>query len=226
MNSGVIVAAGRSERMGPGLDKAFLGLGSRPVLAYSMMAFEACPEIDEIVLVVRRDQQIAARGVARMFGCAKVSAVVCGGKTRQDSVRNGLEAVDADARLVAIHDAARPMITGPHISQVMAVAARHGAAVSARRIVDTVKYVKRGTVVDHTLDRDRLWTVQTPQVFKLPLLEKALDAVRESKEIVTDEAAALEKIGEKVRLVEAASLNFKITSPDDLPVIAALMKVQ
>lgn len=225
MNTGIIVAAGRGERMGVTTDKAFLSLGSRPVLAYSMMAFEACPDIDAIILVVRREQQVAARGVARMFGCAKVRSIVIGGKMRQDSVWNGLEAVDPETRLVAVHDAARPMITPLEISATLASAKRYGSGVAARKTIDTVKFVERGSAVDHTLDRDKIWTVQTPQAFKLSLLTKALKAVIDSGESVTDEAGALEKIGESVRLVECADLNLKITKPEDLQVIAALMKL-
>lgn len=225
MNTGIIVAAGRSERMGPGADKAFLSLGPRPVIAYSLMAFESCPDIDAVILVVRREQQVAARGVARMFGCAKVKAIVTGGRQRQDSVLNGLSAADPETRIVAVHDAARPMVTPEQISAVVASARRHGSGVAARRTIDTVKWVKRGTIVDQTLDRDKVWTVQTPQAFKLAALRAALESLQAKGESVTDEAGAMEKAGEPVRLVASPELNFKVTTPDDLQVIAALMKL-
>lgn len=225
MITGIIVAAGRSERMGAGADKAFLSLGPRPVIAYSLMAFEACSEIDSVILVVRREQQIAAKGVARMFGCAKVKAIVTGGKHRQDSVLCGIEAADRETRHVVVHDAARPMVTADQIAAVVASAKRYGSGVAARRMIDTVKFVKRGAIVDHTLDRDNVWTVQTPQAFKLEALRQALESLRTSGETVTDEAGAMEKCGESVRLVAFTELNLKITTPDDLQDIASLMKL-
>lgn len=223
MNSAIIVAAGKSERMGTGTDKAFLSLGSRPVLAYSVMTFEACTDIDEVVLVVRKEKLMAARGLARMFGCSKLKAVVAGGRTRQDSVAAGLEALSDDSRVVVVHDGARPMITAELISMTIKTAKRYGSAVAAGKITDTVKYVERGLSVDHTLDRNHLWAAQTPQAFKTELLRKAYAKVKESGESVTDESSALESIGEKVRLVESPRPNVKITTPDDLKLAAVLM---
>ena len=119
MNTAIIVAAGKSERMGGKVDKAFLSLGPKPVLAYSLMAFEACADIDAIIVVVRKDQVIATQGVARMFGCRKVQAVVPGGSCRQASVRNGMKECDPDTTIVSVHDAARPCITPALISETI-----------------------------------------------------------------------------------------------------------
>lgn len=225
MNSAIIVAAGKSERMGSGTDKAFLSLGSRPVLAYSVMAFEACTDVDEVVLVVRKEKLIAARGMARMFGCSKLRAVVAGGRNRQDSVAAGLEALGEDSRIVVVHDGARPMISPELISSTIKTAKRSGSAVAARKITDTVKYVERGLSVDHTIDRNHLWASQTPQAFKTDLLRKAYARIVETGTSVTDESAALELIGEKVRLVENEHPNVKITTSEDLNLAAVLMGI-
>ena len=226
MNSAIIVAAGKSERMGAGTDKAFLSLGSRPILAWSLLAFEQCPDIDQIVLVVRKEHMLAARGVAQMFGISKLREIVTGGARRQDSVRNGLEALDPDTRFVAVHDAARPCVTPELIAETLRFAKRVGSGVAATRVVDTIKHVERGATVDHTLDRDKLWAVQTPQTFKVEWLRQAYAKVETKGETVPDESAAVELLGEPVRLVEWPTPNPKITTAEDLPVAAAVLRIQ
>ena len=129
MVTAIIVAAGKSERMGAGTDKAFLNLGPKPVVAWSLLAFERCADVDQIVLVVRKDQLIAAKAVVRMFGISKVRAVVAGGAKRQDSVMNGLKELDVDTRFVVVHDGARPCVRPETISEVVKLARRAGAAV-------------------------------------------------------------------------------------------------
>lgn len=225
MNSAIILAAGSSARMGGKMDKAFLSLGSRPLLAYSLMAFESCVDIDEIVIVVRRDQIVAGRGVAQMFGCSKVRDVVAGGNKRQLSVSSGLAALNPETRIVAVHDAARPCVTAEMISQSLKAAKRYGSGVMATRITDTVKRVDKGQVVSETLDRAKVWTVQTPQSFKVELLRQAFEKLAESGETVTDEAAAVEQLGEPVHLVPWGRPNIKITTAEDLPVAAALLGI-
>ncbi len=225
MNSAIIVAAGRSERMGGKTDKAFLSLGSQPVLAYSLRVFQECSDIDAIVLVVRRDQQVAAKGMVKLFGVSKVRSIVAGGAMRQASVEQGMQALDPDTRIVCVHDAARPCVTSALIQETIRSAKRYGSGVAATRITDTVKQVDRGQVVTSTLNRERIWTVQTPQTFRFELLRAAFDALAESGDTVTDEASALERLGEEVRLVPTKYPNLKITTADDLPVAAALLGI-
>ena len=124
MVTAIIVAAGKSERMGAGTDKAFLNLGPKPVVAWSLLAFERCADVDQIVLVVRKDQLIAAKAVVRMFGISKVRAVVAGGAKRQDSVMNGLKELDVDTRFVVVHDGARPCVRPETISEVVKLSRR------------------------------------------------------------------------------------------------------
>lgn len=225
MNYGVIVAAGKSERMGPEVDKAFLSLGTKPVLAYSLIAFEKCPDIDGVILVVRKDRVDPARAMVQLFGCSKVKRVIAGGNTRQISVKNGLSQLSSDVSIVAVHDGARPCITPSVITETIKSAKKYGSGVAAVKITDTVKEVKKGLVVSKTVDRTMLWAVQTPQTFTLDLLSKAFDAVNKKRLTVTDEASAVELVSHDVRLVPAALSNIKITVPDDLTLAAALLRL-
>ena len=223
MVTAIIVAAGKSERMGTGTDKAFLNLGPRPVVAWSLLAFERCADVDKIVLVVRKDQVNASKSLARMFGISKMLAIVAGGAKRQDSVMNGLKALDVDARFVVVHDGARPCVTSETIAEVVKLARRCGAAVVGRHIWDTVKYVEKGTTVTRTEDRSKLWAVQTPQAFDVRLLKRAYDAVVEQKKEVTDDASAVELIGEPVKIYETEKPNLKITTVEDLRMASAIV---
>jgi 2-C-methyl-D-erythritol 4-phosphate cytidylyltransferase len=225
MNCGIIVAAGRSERVGKNVDKAFISLGNKPVLAYSLIAFEKCHDIDEVILVVKRDRVDAARAMAQMFGCAKVTRVIAGGVTRQQSVSNGLDALDEDARIVAVHDGARPCVTPDLISETIRVAKRNGSGVAAAKITDTIKHVERGFTVTCTVDRTKLWAVQTPQAFKIDLLKQAFSLVAKEHLKVTDEASAVEQVHTGVRLVPAPVSNIKITTADDLVLAAAILRL-
>jgi 2-C-methyl-D-erythritol 4-phosphate cytidylyltransferase len=225
LNYGIIVAGGRSERMGAKVDKAFLSLGPRPVLAHSLMAFERCTDIEGIVLVTRKERLDAARSLADMFGCSKLIQIVAGGAMRQASVQNGLAALPDDAAVVAVHDGARPMVSPELISETIKTAKRYGSGVAAVRINDTVKYVERGLKVTRTLDRSKLWAVQTPQTFKVKLLRDAFAVVTEKNAVVTDEASAVELMGEPVHLVESSVMNIKITTPEDLAVATTLLNL-
>ena len=224
MNYGVIVAAGKSERMGAKVDKAFLSLGTRPVLAYSLQAFEKCHDIDGIILVCRKDRMESARAMASIFGISKLKRVVAGGSKRQVSVGNGLSALSDEVGIVAVHDGARPCVTAELISDTIKSAKRYGSGVAAVKVTDTVKHVESGLTVSKTVDRTKLWAVQTPQTFKRDLLEKAFDKVKKKKATVTDEASAVELV-DRVHLVNAPVSNIKITTADDLALAAALLKL-
>jgi len=225
MNYGVIVAAGKSERMGPDVDKAFLSLGTKPVLAYSLIAFEKCHDIDGVVLVVRKDRLDTARAMAQLFGCSKVKKIVAGGTSRQISVKNGLSCLGGDVTIVAVHDGARPCVTPAIISETIKSAKKFGSGVAAVKVTDTLKEVDKGFVVSKTIDREKMWAVQTPQTFKLDLLLKAFHAVGKKRLTVTDEASAVELVSNDVRLVPATLSNIKISVPDDLILAAALMRL-
>lgn len=225
MNCGIIVAAGKSERMGQSVDKAFLSLGAKPVVVYSLLAFEKCPDIEEVILVVRSDRVEAARCMVQMFGCMKVKKIVAGGLQRQMSVARGLEEISENVSVVAVHDGARPCVTPELISAAVRSAREHGSGVAAVKITDTVKEVIKGNLIAKTVDRTKLWAMQTPQAFKRDLLVKALNLVKKKKLTVTDEASAVELVSKNVRLVVSSSANVKITTPDDLVLAAALMRL-
>lgn len=229
MVTAIVLAAGKSTRMGAGTDKAFLNLGSKPVLAWSLLAFERCQDVDGIILAVRKEQRVAAQSVAKMFGISKIRAIVAGGAKRQDSVANALAAVDIDTRTVVVHDGARPCITPAAISEVVKIAKRGGAAIIGRRIWDTVKYVERGNNVSRTEDRSKLWAVQTPQAFSASLLKKAYAALAANPRAeATDDAQAVEMLGDEscqIKIVESREPNFKITTAEDLQLAAACLKI-
>ena len=222
MTTAIIVAAGKSERFGANTDKAFLSLVNKPVVAWSLLAFERCPDVDGIVLVVRKAQIDAARAVARMFGISKLRAVVAGGSRRQESVQAGLAACDADTRIVVVHDGARPCVTDATISAVVQAAKKVPAAVVGRRMTDTVKRVLKGTAVAGTEDRSKLWCVQTPQAFQAKALRDAYAALGRNE--VTDDSQAVEMAGVPVKIVEDNRFNLKITTADDLQAASAFLR--
>lgn len=224
MVTAIIVAAGKSERMGAGVDKVFLALGTKPVVAWSLLAFERCTDVDQIILVVRKEQLTAAKALVRMFGISKLRTVVPGGTKRQDSVMNGLKEVDADTRIVVIHDGARPCVAPETISETVKMARRSGAVVVGSRIWDTVKYVEKGTTVTRTENRAKLWAVQTPQAFSATLIRRAYEAAVKAGAEVTDDASAVEMLGEPVKIYECEAPNLKITTGQaDLQVATAIM---
>ncbi len=223
MNSAVIVAAGVGKRFGPGADKLFLEVAGRPVVAHTWARFDAAECIDEIILVVRPGLEDAFREIAGSLELGKPWHLVAGGAERQDSVWNGLQATAAGSDLVAIHDGARPC-TPDEVIQATLVAAREtGAAVAAQRVTDTLKESDDGRLIDRTVDRSRLWAVQTPQAFRRSILINALTEVRRRGVQVTDDTAACEFVGQPIRLVESRRPNPKVTYPGDLPYIELLL---
>ena len=222
MTTAIIVAAGKSERMGSGVDKAFLSLVNKPVVAWSLLAFERCPEIDRIVLVVRKEQLVASKAVVKMFGISKVDKIVAGGARRQESVATGLKACDVDTRYVVIHDGARPLVTSAMISEVVQAVRRAPAVTVGRPVTDTIKLCEKGQTVSKTIPRDKLWAVQTPQAFQMKVLLPALKALGKTE--VTDECGALERAGESVKILPQLQPNFKITTVEDLQIAGSLLK--
>ena len=220
----VIVAAGSGTRMGPGVDKLFLEIAGRSIVAHTWARFEAAACIDELVLVVRDGMQAEFRKLAAESGFRKPFRLTVGGRERQDSVWNGLEALPVDCGIVAIQDGARPCTSLAVIEATLAAAREMGAAVAAQRVTDTIKESDGGTRVARHIDRSRLWAVQTPQTFRVEVIRRALSAVRGRGLLVTDDTAACELIGQPVALVEGREPNPKATSPADLPYLELLLK--
>lgn len=223
MTTAIILAAGKSTRMGDGIDKAFLSLVNKPVVAWSLLAFERSPEIDRIILVVRKDQLIGAKAVAKMFGISKLDKIVAGGSKRQESVQAGLAACDLDTRVVVVHDGARPCVTSDLVSELVKLAKRNEAVTVGRPVIDTLKKVEKGKTVSCTVSRDTLWAVQTPQAFQMRVLRDAYRKL-DPKTEVTDDCQAVELNGGTVKILESKKPNIKVTTPEDLELVSLLLK--
>jgi len=222
MLSAVIVAAGSSRRMG--FNKSFATIAGEPVIAHTIRAFERSRSVTEIIIVAREDQHDEIRELARAKSFKKVRSIIAGGEHRQDSVRAGLNRLDVDAKYVAVHDAARPLITPEQIERVFEQCQTHGAAALAEPITDTIKRVDVDFVVAGSVDRHQLYAMQTPQIFERGLIEEAYRAVYAGNVSVTDEVSAVERFGRKVVLVLNEDFNFKITYPRDLGLAEFVLK--
>ena len=222
MITAIVLAAGKSSRMGGDVDKAFLSLVNKPVVAWSLMAFEKCADVDRIVLVVRKDQVLASKAVVKMFGISKIDKIVPGGSKRQESVAASLAACNVDTQYVIVHDAARPLVTADVISEVVKQVKRTPAVTVGRPMTDTVKRCEKGSVVTKTIDRNKLWSVQTPQAFQLKVLRDAYKSL-DGQEI-TDDCMAVELNGGTVKIVPNYQPNIKITTIEDLQIVGVLLK--
>jgi len=224
VTAAIIVAAGSSSRMGAGTDKLFLPLAGRPLVAHTWQLFDSAASIAEIILVVRDGSRSAFSELAAQCGFRKSFRMVSGGRERQDSVWNGLEKLPPGTEIVAIQDAARPCTTEALIEATIAAARQEGAAVAAQPVSDTIKQSEDGQFISRHLDRSRLWAVQTPQTFRVEVIRRALAQVREKGLQVTDDTAACEWIGQRVKLFCGAEPNPKITRAEDVPYVEMLLR--
>lgn len=210
----VVPAAGASTRM-EGKDKMLLELGDRPVLVRTLEALELCRLIQEIVVVTREDLVVSVSRLCHDFRLEKVTQVVVGGESRTASVLSGARAVNPKAELIAIHDGARPFVTQEVLEEVIQKAAEVGAAAPAVPVADTIKCARNGVVVE-TLDRETLFAIQTPQVFQAELIWAALQKTLDEGIALTDDCAAVERLGMTVALTRGDRANLKLTTPADL----------
>ncbi len=232
MLTAIIVAAGSSERMG--FDKLFALVSGKPIIAHTIAAFENTKCVDEIILVGRADSLDELRKIVAQP--TKVKQAVAGGAERSDSVRAGLDHLNPKCDFVAVHDAARPMITPEKITRVFEVCrSSGGAATLAEPINDTLQRADLAAVaasakeagdliIKESVDRNGVYGMQTPQVFARKLLEEAYDLVAKKNVSVTDEVSAVELLGRKIVLVPNHDFNFKITYPRDLPLAEFVLK--
>lgn len=217
----VLVAAGRSARMGGGEKKPFLDLGGVPVLARAARALAAAPSVGWIVAVVAEEDQERAR--AALGRLAKLAAVLPGGAERVDSVRAGASWSGAEPELLLVHDGARPLVTVPVIEAVLAAARAHGAALAAVALVDTLKRSPDGRFAAETVAREGLWRAQTPQAFEAHRFRECLARAAREGFRPTDDAALWERHVGPVALVPDLATNLKITTPADLELARALV---
>jgi len=214
----IVVGAGSGNRMGA--DKTFLDLAGRPVIAWSIEVLQRSAQIKEIILVLHNSRMQEGRDLSRKMEWSKVTKICAGGDLRQDSVKNGLACV-TDCEMVLVHDAARPFLTDNLIVDGIKAAGSTGSAAAAVPVKDTVKQVDDNRMVAATLPRSSLMAVQTPQVFRYKILVDAYDSLDGE---VTDDAAAVELIGHKVRLYEGNYENIKITTREDLELAEIIAK--
>jgi 2-C-methyl-D-erythritol 4-phosphate cytidylyltransferase len=222
MNVAILVAAGRGARMGK--DKLFLKVAGKPVIAHTWERFDKAKIISEVIVVVRAGMEKKFLALAKKFGFQKKFQIVTGGAERQDSVANGLAALPAGTEIVVIHDAARPCVSADLIEATILEADESGAAVAAHPITDTIKESADGRLIERTLDRSKLWGMETPQTFRAEVIRRAITTAKTRKMLFTDDTAACELIGQPVRLVSSIAPNPKVTVPGDLPIVETLLR--
>jgi 2-C-methyl-D-erythritol 4-phosphate cytidylyltransferase len=218
----LITAAGKGQRMQSPTPKQYLSLGGKPILAQTLQVFEECSAIDGIYVIVPQDQMdMVQKDIVEKYNCKKVLKLVRGGRMRQYSVWNGLNAISAGCSIVVVHDGVRPLISPRLIAQSIEAAQKSGAAVVAVLARDTVKRAAAGKKVQ-TLPREEIWLAQTPQTFQFPLLMKAYQKAHQDEILGTDDAFLVERLGYPVTLVMGDHSNIKITTPEDLVLAEAL----
>lgn len=220
MTSAIIVASGSSQRMG--FDKLTALLGGKAVLQRSIEAFLATESISSIIVVCPQDRWDQLPDLHRNLAITRVD----GGELRQDSVEQGLKAVPPGTCFVAVHDGARPLVATDDIDHCVAAAKAHGAATLARRVTETMKRSDANDFSSEAVNRDHLWCMETPQAFDIDLLKQAYEHVSDHDLKVTDEVSALESIGVAVKFIESRHPNLKITTPADLAIAEAMMRIE
>ena len=216
----VIVAAGNATRMG-GIDKVMAPLGGEPMIVRTVRQFQECDAIREIVVVTRADLIVPVMDLCHQF--TKLTAVVVGGDSRDESVLMGIATLSEKCKLVAVQDGARPFASWNLIDRVVRAANTYGAAAPVIPVKDTIKVVQGG-LVESTPDRSTLRAVQTPQVFDYDLLRSALLLCKRDKIPITDDCSAVEQLGMKIKVVEGDERNIKITTPMDLKIAEMLLE--
>jgi len=221
----IVPAAGKGFRIGGPVKKQFLLLDGKPILSWTLLPFQECSRVDRIICVVpARQIRFCWEEVVRPYGLAKVRRVVKGGICRQESVRKGLEAMDWECDIVIIHDGVRPFVSVEMLERSVDAASKHGAAVFAVPVVDTVNAVKEGMVI-HTLPREEIWQVQTPQAFTYDIIMEAYERAMNDGYTGTDDASLVERLGHPVMILKGSTRNIKITTQEDLELARAILAI-
>ena len=220
--SAVILAAGSSQRMGK--DKTLMCLGSTPVLVRTLLAFEKSEHVDEIIVVTRVDKIEETAALCHGNGVSKLKMVIGGGATRMESALAGVSACRKDAKLIAIHDGARPLVTQDLISRTVYAAEKYISAVPVIPSTDTLKIVDENGVITATPDRSKVFRVQTPQIFHADMIKGALTKAAKDQLSITDDCSAMDMMGVKTHVVEGDIDNIKLTTPHDIVIAEAVLK--
>ena len=220
----IVLAGGAGKRMGTATNKQFLLLDNKPIIVRTLQIFEECRPVDGVYLVVnQKDLPIMQEEILETYKFNKVVKLVIGGRLRQDSVRNGLEAIENPCDIVIIHDGARPFVSPSFIEKGIFLMEMFDAVIPAIPVKDTIKTVSKEGFVIKTLERDSLWTVQTPQTFKYDLIIKAYREGMSKKLYGYDDATFLEHMGKKIKVIEGSPYNIKITTPEDLIIAKGML---
>ena len=223
----VIVSAGKGQRFVEGKKKQFHLLTGKPILAHTLDKFETCPLIHSILLVVgEEDMDYCMNEIIEKYHYRKISQIVPGGKRRQDSVKNGIDALSKGVEVVVIHDGVRPFVTKTMIEESIHSAIRFGAVVVAMPVKETIKIAHLDGTVLKTLDRESLWQIQTPQTFQVHLIKEAYHKATEEGFIGTDDASLVERLGVKVHILPGSYTNIKITTKEDLMLAHLFLKMK
>ena len=227
MVSAIIVAAGKGVRMKGRMRKQYLDLSGRPVLVHSIMTFDACSLIEEIVIVVPEEEiDYCQNNIVSLLDLNTSATLISGGGQRQDSVYNGLQAIDKKTDVVVIHDGVRPFINTEDLTACIIGARDFGACILGIPASDTLKRVNKSGIIEGTLFRENIWLVQTPQAFRYDLIVKAHETARGDGYIVTDDASLVERIGKDVKIISGSKFNIKITTQEDLDVARAMFDIE
>lgn len=218
----VVVAAGSSERMGG--DKMLMTLGAKPVIVRTLMAFQKSPVVDDIVVVTKQEKIMAIADMIKLYDISKVTQVISGGATRVESSLAGVSAVRRGAKLIAIHDGARPLVSQELIERVVKEANEHISAVPVLQSTDTLKRVDSRGVIVEGIDRASVFRVQTPQVFDADIIKGALTKAVEKRLPITDDCSAVDMMGFSTYTVEGDAGNIKLTLPEDMVLAEAILK--
>lgn len=222
--SAVIVAAGSAQRMGA--DKVMLELGCMPVLARTLLAFQNCDAIDEIIVVTRMEKVEEVASLCKKYGVTKAGKVIRGGKTRMESALAGVSEVRSGAKLIAIHDGARPFVTDEVIHRTVDAAAAYMSAVPVIRSTDTLKAIDEDGLITGSVDREHTVRVQTPQIFNADLIKGALTKAVSDGLTLTDDCSAIEIMGIKTHTVDGDEDNIKLTTPRDIQLGELILKTR
>jgi len=223
----IIVSAGKGQRFMEGKKKQFYLLADKPILAHTLDQFETCPLIRSTLVVVgEEDMDYTLKEIVEKYKYRKIAQIVPGGKRRQDSVKNGMDALAKMVDIVMIHDGVRPFVTRAMIEDSIHSAERFGAVVLAMPVKDTIKMANPDGIVLKTLDRESLWQIQTPQTFQGEVIREAYAKAAKDGFVGTDDASLVERLGMKVHILPGSYTNIKITTPEDLILAQVFLKMR
>jgi 2-C-methyl-D-erythritol 4-phosphate cytidylyltransferase len=221
----IIAAAGMSNRMGSKINKQFIAIDHKPILAHTIEKFEECLYIDDIIVVCKEEEvEYCRKEIVRKYGFKKVTSIIRGGKERQDSIYNALLALNKNTHIVLTHDGARPFVKVESIENGIKGVIDHGACVIGVPVTDTIKVVGNSNEVDYTPKRSLLWAAQTPQCFWSHLLKDAYEKAIEEDFLCTDDSSLVERINHPIKMIMGSYDNIKITTPEDLIFAESLAK--